>query len=183
MRADARRNRERIVEAARKVFGEAGNDAQMDDVAAAAGVGVGTVYRHFPNKDALIGELVNQKFIAIGKLLDEAAQADGDKGEALLRSLAKGAEQMEADMATQHALSGMPRPAVWEMCAMTVAGVNERSAKLIESGIASGSLRPDMTVADIRMLMGGVASTMADPSLSGGWRRHLELMLDALRAR
>ena len=48
MRADARRNRERIIQAAKQVFAEAGSDAQMDDVAAAAGVGVGTVYRHFP---------------------------------------------------------------------------------------------------------------------------------------
>ena len=61
-RADARRNRERILEAARVVFAEQGAEAQMDDVARAAGVGVGTVYRHFPQKDALMGELVASKF-------------------------------------------------------------------------------------------------------------------------
>ena len=61
-RADARRNRERILDGAREVFAECGLDAQMDDVARRAGVGVGTVYRHFPTKEALLGELVRQKF-------------------------------------------------------------------------------------------------------------------------
>jgi AcrR family transcriptional regulator len=49
LRADARRNRERIVSAARTVFAEQGAEAQIDDIARAAGVGVGTVYRHFPH--------------------------------------------------------------------------------------------------------------------------------------
>jgi AcrR family transcriptional regulator len=182
MRADARRNRERIVEAARQVFAQGGNDAQMDDVAAAAGVGVGTVYRHFPNKDALIGELVNQKFAKILTLLRDAEQGGGDPGEALLASLEAGAEQMATDLSTQHVLSAGGRPQVWEMCAGNVAEVQELSAKLIAAGKATGTLRADMEVSDIRMLMGGVASTMADPSLSPLWRRHMALMLDALRA-
>ena len=62
LRADARRNRERILESARAVFAECGAEAQIDDVASRAGVGVGTVYRHFPTKEALMVELVRQKF-------------------------------------------------------------------------------------------------------------------------
>jgi len=62
LRADARRNRECILQAAREVFAKSGIDAQMDDVASRAGVGVGTVYRHFPTKEALMAELVRQKF-------------------------------------------------------------------------------------------------------------------------
>src|SRR5215212_9642576 len=61
-RADARRNRERIVDAARELFAEQGHNAQMDDVARRAGVGVGTVYRHFPTKSDLLGELMAAKF-------------------------------------------------------------------------------------------------------------------------
>ncbi|MBO9532213.1 MAG: TetR/AcrR family transcriptional regulator [Solirubrobacteraceae bacterium] len=182
MRADARRNRERIISAARDVFEAAGNDAQMDDVAAAAGVGVGTVYRHFPNKDALIGELVRQKFEHISRFLAEAKAEGGDPGEALLRSLTRSAEQMELDMATQHVMS-QPSPAVWAVCAGCVQEVQDRSGELIAGGIASGTLRPDMQVSDIRLIMGGIASTMADPSLRPSWRRHLELALDSLRAR
>ena len=61
LRADARRNRERILEAARETFSEYGTEAQMDEIARRAGVGVGTLYRHFPTKDVLVGELVRIK--------------------------------------------------------------------------------------------------------------------------
>ena len=63
LRADARRNRERILEAARYACAEHGSSVQMDDVARRAGVGVGTVYRHFPTKDALIEALVCEKML------------------------------------------------------------------------------------------------------------------------
>src|SRR3954465_2303509 len=62
LRADARRNRERVITAAGAVFAEHGRDAQMDDVAKRAGVGVGTVYRHFPTKEALIEALAMDRF-------------------------------------------------------------------------------------------------------------------------
>ena len=62
LRADARRNRERVLDAARELFAECGHETQMDDVARRAQVGVGTVYRHFPTKTALIGELLATKF-------------------------------------------------------------------------------------------------------------------------
>ena len=62
MRADARRNRERVLDAAREIFGKEGIEAQIDDVAACAGVGVGTVYRHFATKDALINALAADYF-------------------------------------------------------------------------------------------------------------------------
>ena len=62
MRADARRNRARILAAARELFASEEPDVQIDDVARRAGVGVGTVYRHFPDKEALMGELVRERF-------------------------------------------------------------------------------------------------------------------------
>src|SRR3954447_6371000 len=76
LRADARRNRERILKAAKEVFGEEGIEAQMDDVARRAGVGVGTVYRHFPNKEVLMGELVKEKFEAFTERAREALEQD-----------------------------------------------------------------------------------------------------------
>src|SRR5437867_1661279 len=69
LRADARRNRERILVAAREIVAEQGAEAQIHDVARAAGVGVGTVYRHFPTKEALIGELIS-----------ECARANAERG-------------------------------------------------------------------------------------------------------
>lgn len=182
MRADARRNRERIIQAAREVFAKSGSEAQMDDVATAAGVGVGTVYRHFPNKDALIGELVKQKFETIADGLREAKERGGDPGEALLWSIGRNAEKLKDDLTTQRVLSGDPRPAVWQACAANVTEVNELATELIEGGVASGTLRPDMKVEDIRIVMGGLTTTMADPATRHLWPRHLELLLDALRS-
>src|SRR4051795_6932890 len=72
LRADARRNRELILAAAREAFAEAGHDVQMPDVARAAGVGVGTLYRHFPAKEDLVLALVREK---VQSVIDIAAEA------------------------------------------------------------------------------------------------------------
>src|ERR1700747_3707606 len=78
LRADARRNRERILESARAAFAESGADAQIDDVARHAVVGVGTVYRHFPTKQALLTELVRQKFRLFADRARDALAEDGE---------------------------------------------------------------------------------------------------------
>src|SRR5512132_3777585 len=72
LRADARRNRERILKAAGAVFADRGIDAQMDDVARRAKVGVGTVYRHFPTKEALLEALVRNRFAEIAAIAEDA---------------------------------------------------------------------------------------------------------------
>ena len=76
LRADARRNREAVIAAAKKLFADQGLDAQMPDVAKDANVGVGTVYRHFPTKDDLIGALVAERFERLAQKAREALQAD-----------------------------------------------------------------------------------------------------------
>src|SRR5437660_822895 len=83
LRADARRNRERIIEAARAVFSECGAEAQIDDVARRAKVGVGTVYRHFPTKESLLGELVKQRFRMLAARAEAALLRPGDPFEVL----------------------------------------------------------------------------------------------------
>src|SRR3954451_3064354 len=76
LRADARRNRERILKAARAVFADKGIDAQIDDVAKRAKVGVGTVYRHFPTKEALRDALVRERFEEIAGYAREALERE-----------------------------------------------------------------------------------------------------------
>src|SRR5918911_1074262 len=73
LRADAERNRKRILEAADEVFAERGLDVSLDEIAAAAGVGVGTVYRRFPDKDALIDALFESKIQEAAQLAREAS--------------------------------------------------------------------------------------------------------------
>ena len=82
LRADARRNRERVLEAARAAFAERGLEAQMDEIARAAGVGVGTVYRHFETKEALLEAVALEP---LGELIERcrAALEEADAGAAL----------------------------------------------------------------------------------------------------
>src|SRR5947209_3964988 len=105
LRADARRNHERILESARLVFAEHGADAQIDDVARHAGVGVGTVYRHFPNKEALMVELVRQKFRLFADRARVALEQGGEPFAALEGLMRRNAETTADDAATQHALA------------------------------------------------------------------------------
>src|SRR5918996_6567887 len=74
LRADARRNRERVLKAARAVFADQGIDAQIDDVAKRAKVGVGTVYRHFPTKEALVDAIVRERFEELAGYAQEALE-------------------------------------------------------------------------------------------------------------
>src|SRR3954449_7210470 len=73
LRADAERNRQRLIDAAREVFAERGLDATLDDIADHAGVGVGTAYRRFPSKDDLIDALFEQELAGIVELAEAAA--------------------------------------------------------------------------------------------------------------
>jgi AcrR family transcriptional regulator len=178
MRADARRNHDRVLAAAREVFGASGADAQVDDVARAAGVGVGTVYRHFPTKEALIGEIVRQSFAQFAERAAEALHSGGDSFESLAWLLRHNAEQLAGDAATRYAMGA--GTAVWEAAAAERAAVERSVGELVTRGRRDGSLRPDLTVGDIEVVMCGLASSMARGS---DWRRHLELVLDGLRAR
>jgi AcrR family transcriptional regulator len=175
-RADARRNRERILEAARVVFAEQGVEAQMDDVARAAGVGVGTVYRHFPHKDALMGELVASKFRTFADNA-EIALTVADPWEAFSGLVRQNAETCALDMGIQHALGR--EPGAWAVALPELERLRGLASELIRRGQAAGVLRADLVVDDIPMLMCGLSATQAVPGYD--WRRHLELLLDAMR--
>ena len=180
LRADARRNREKVLEAARAVFSEQGRDAQMDDVARRAGVGVGTVYRHFPTKEALIEALMVAAFETIAEAA-EAALAIEDPWEAFATPLWTGAETMAADRALSEVFASIP--GAMESAMPTVEGLTETMAVLIARAQAAGVLREDMIVDDIPMLMCGIgAATKKEHRCAAAWRRHLAIVLDGLRA-
>jgi AcrR family transcriptional regulator len=176
MRADARRNRDRVLAAAREVFRVSGAEAQMDDVARAAGVGVGTVYRHFPTKEALMAEIVRQTFARFGERAQEAVRMDGDAFLALSWLLHSNADELAGDAATRYALGG--GTAVWEAAVAERQRLEETTAELLSRGRREGSLRADLTVADVAMMMCGLASSVGR---GFDWRRHVELMLDGMR--
>ena len=181
LRADARRNRERILEGARAVFAESGVDAQVDDVARRAGVGVGTVYRHFPTKEALMAELVRQKFRAFAQNAREALERDDEPFAVLADLLRRNAEVCARDAAIQHALSGFMEH-VWTETYAEFEELIEPTAELVARAQRAGSMRPDVTVNDIPMLMCGVSTTMTHSAPGFDWHRHLELVIEMLRA-
>jgi AcrR family transcriptional regulator len=181
LRADARRNRERILESARAVFAERGADAQIDDVARQAGVGVGTVYRHFPTKEALLAELLREKFRLFGARAREALQQDGEPFAVIEDLLRRNAETAASDAAVQHALAGAGER-IWAQANAERQDLLALTADLIARARHAGTIRQDLDANDIAMLMCGLCSTMgAKPGFD--WRRHLDLVIDMLRAR
>jgi AcrR family transcriptional regulator len=114
LRADARRNREKVLTAARAVFAEQGVDAQMDDVARRADVGVGTVYRHFPTKDALLQALAEELFDELAAHAREMLELD-DPWQAFLQTMWFSAQKTAGDRAFAEIL-GAAREVVPSEC-------------------------------------------------------------------
>ena len=181
LRADARRNRERILQSARAVFAESGAEAQIDDVARHAGVGVGTVYRHFPTKQALLTELVRQTFRLFTGWAREALEAGGEPFALIEGLLRRIAETAAGDAGVQYALASTAGQAETEAPAEQdelIAVI----AELIEGARRAGTIRPGIEATDIAMLICGVVSAMG-PRPGFDWRRHLDLVIDTLRVR
>jgi AcrR family transcriptional regulator len=177
-RADARRNRGRILDAARSIFARSGRLAQIDEIAHEAGVGVGTVYRHFATKEALMGELVARHFETFTVRGREALAAGGDPWEAFAGLLRRNTEDMAEDVALKDAV--MRIDGVWAYVEPAQRELLEVTGELVARGQRAGVIRPDLTVDEMPMLMCGLSATMSMPGMD--WRRHLELLLDGLRA-
>ncbi|HVW17679.1 MAG TPA: helix-turn-helix domain-containing protein [Solirubrobacteraceae bacterium] len=178
-RADARRNRQAILDAARVEFAEHGDAAQMDQIAARAGVGVGTIYRHFATKDALLGELVDERFRAFAQDADAVAAQDGPAFERFRRMLVDNAESIARDAGTRFAiLRGGDE--VWRHAEAARERLLDACRPLLDEARADGDLRPDFRVEEIGVLMCGVCAAM--DYKPEAWRRHLEIVLDGLRA-
>jgi AcrR family transcriptional regulator len=184
LRADARRNRERILDAARALFAECGHGTQMDDVARRAQVGVGTVYRHFPTKTALIGELLATKF----RTHAEAArrhQADdaGDAWAAFVGWLRESFCSIAQDATLQQRVTWIDDEdvlAVAEPARQELIGV---VGEMIAAAHEQGTLRADFTVDDIPAVMCAVGAVFGAASLPpSGPERFVEVIVAGLRA-
>jgi AcrR family transcriptional regulator len=179
-RADARRNRERVLAAARRQFATHGLEAQVDDIAREADVGVGTVYRHFATKEALLQALAADRFSRLAEWAREAHQAsDGWEGfrDFLRRSAELGANDrlLSEAMAEQQAFQ-------WAQAEKDE--LMDATAALVERAQATGQLRRDVDAQDIAMLMCGLGRATGPGSFDHamGWERYLEIILAGLRA-
>ena len=175
-RRDAVRNYYRVLHAACEVLGESGADASMEEIAARAGVGVGTVYRRFANKDALIDELVR---LSLCEALTEARRAlacpGGDGLEQFLRGLGA---LFAAHVKYAHLL--LERSADGAAADEVRAAVQELTSR----ALAAGTLNPGVTAGDVMALvwaMRGLTETTGEAA-PGTWQRFLDIHLAGLRA-
>lgn len=179
-RADAERNRLRIINAAARVFAERGSETGLNHIARAAGVGVGTVYRNFSDKDAILDVLLDEKIDALVELADAAAKVE-DAG-AAVRDLMFGVMTMRAsDRGLDAVLAGPARRSRFS------AALEERfvplARALVEQAIAAGELRPDFRAEEICLLgyMVGAVADITRDSDPGVWERYARLILDGTR--
>jgi AcrR family transcriptional regulator len=180
LRADARRNRARIMASARELFAQRGREAQMEEIAAHCGLGMGTLYRHFPSKQALLTAMVRERYEGMADLARAAEQVP-DPGEAFETVLRSYLEAADGDASFQLALMGAG-DIEWEGLEQQKAEFAEIVTRIIDRAVAAGAVRSDLTYADFPLLTRGVMSTMYfRPAGSAGWRRHLELALDGVR--
>jgi AcrR family transcriptional regulator len=182
MRADARRNRERILTAARELFASEEPEVQIDEVARLAGVGVGTVYRHFPDKEALMGELVRERFGIFNEQLRAALADDqAEPFDALSDALRANAGSVAEDAATRFAfMSGGER--VFAYAAGEMEEFMRLSKLLVARAKKAGQLRGEFQAEDIPMVMCGVCATIDKRKSGWDWKRHLELVIRGMRA-
>lgn len=180
MRADARRNHERLLTEARAAFAEHGTDASLEDVARRAGVGIGTLYRHFPNRDALVSAVFED---AAGELLTRSRQllTDPEPCAALVtwlremvthageyRGLARSLMAVSADGSSALARCSDP--------------IRQAGGALLARAQQAGSVRADVAIADLLQLTHAIAlaaeETPSDPDLAD---RLLNLTLRGLK--
>ena len=183
LRADARRNREKILAAAAAAFGQSGLESQVEDVARRAGVGVGTVYRHFPTKDALVTALAEAHFGRLADTVEAALEQRGDAWEVFAAAIWRAAEPAAADVAWCEIVAG--HPSAIDGALRGQQRLAAATAALIERAQAAGRMRADATVQDVRAIMCGFGH-VAMAQRTGApldCRRYLEIALDGLRPR
>lgn len=180
LRADARRNHEAILAAAKKLFADQGLDAQMPDIAKKAKVGVGTVYRHFPTKDDLIGALAAERFERLAEKAREGIDVE-DPWEGVCEFVRFAANLQAEDRGLCEVMGS--RPEVMNASALAV-GLDKLTDTLVKRAQRSGELRKDLDWQDIPMIacgMGSVTQPTMGPG-NGRWPRLVEIIIDGLRA-
>lgn len=181
LRADAARNQQRILAAARELFATRGLEITLDDVAEHAGVGVGTVYRRFANKQQLIDGVFEEN---IGRMAEQAELAlqHPDPWEGLVQYLEYACENMALNRGLGEVISSL------DDGRERVARVRERmqplGEQLIERASATGALRPGIESGDFFafIYMIGSFADFARAANQDTWRRYFAILLDGLRA-
>jgi AcrR family transcriptional regulator len=182
MRVDARRNRELILQAARELSASGRGELHMDEIAARAGVGVGTMYRHFSDKGTLARTLVRERFDLVATRLRKAvAEEPVEPFAALADVLRETAESFADDVAASSALKGCGEHGL-ALAEAESHGLLKSCGVLVERAQEAGTLRSDFEAEDLWMVICAVSATMGNSENGWDWRRHMELALRGMRA-
>ncbi|MDV3130275.1 TetR/AcrR family transcriptional regulator [Mycobacterium sp. 21AC1] len=181
MRADAVRNRDRLVAAAAELFTDRGVDVPLEEIARRAGVSIGTLYNHFPNRGALLDVVLSDRLAVIDRLAQQALD-DADPWRGFTGFLDGLFSMQAADRSINDAVARNPVGAV------DVAGECGRAGGLLEAVVGraggAGVLRADFGAEDLATLMWAMSKVI---SMAEGddaiWRRHLNFVLGGLKAR
>ncbi|MGA5037475.1 TetR/AcrR family transcriptional regulator [Streptomyces capoamus] len=179
LRADARRNRERILEAAVRVFSEKGPDVAIDTIAKAAGVGSATLYRHFPTREALVEAAYRNE---LARVCDSAAKLLA--GNAPDRAIRLWMDDFIDYVAAKQGMADALRAAVAsgaDPFAETLDKLGTALRTLLRAGADAGLLRPDIDPFDVGFSLAGVALITSAPDQRERAGRLLDLLLDGLR--
>ena len=179
LRADAQRNRERLLAAAMQAFAEEGEEVALESVAARAGVGIGTLYRHFPNRDALV-------VAAYQNEVDElcAAAADLLASVPADEALRAWADRFADYIATKRAMGNALRSAAASdspLFATTREQILGALRLLLTAGVGDGTLRADVAPSDVIRVINGIWYLPDGPEWRDSVGRMLDLVIDGLR--
>jgi len=178
-RADGQRNRERLVETAKAVFADAGTDASLEEIARRAGVGIGTLYRHFPSRDAIVEAVYRRE---VQQLADAAARlmAEQAPGEALHAWMGVFVDYIATKKLIAPALAN-PAADRSELYATAGATMTRAMIELVARAKAAGEIRADADPDDLLCALIGFTYGNTTP----GWRasalRLIEILMDGLK--
>jgi AcrR family transcriptional regulator len=178
-RADGLRNRERVLEAAKAVFSAGGPDASLEAVAREAGVGIGTLYRHFPTREALYEAVYRREVEQLSELAEEL-KGEAAPVEALRRWLRSNVEFVatKKGMATALALAASPPS---ELTAFSFDRLTKAIEMLLQRAVAAGEIRADITPEDLLRTLVGMCLLHDQPGWQASVVRMLDVLVDGLR--
>jgi AcrR family transcriptional regulator len=180
-RADAIRNRERVLEAAKAVFNAGGPDASLEAVAKRAGVGIGTLYRHFPTREALFEAVYRREVQQLGELA-EALKSEPDPVEALRHWLRSNVEFVATKKGMSAALA-LAVQSTSELTAFSFDRLTKAVRALLDRAIAAGEIRSDVSPEDLLRALVGMCYLHDQPGWQKSVVRLLDVFVDGLRVR
>ena len=177
-RADAVRNRDLLLTAAADAFAARGADASLEDIARAAGVGIGTLYRHFPNRDSLVEAVYRHEVDVLCEQADQLLEAMPPD-----QALAEWMHLFVRHVATKRGMLSLLKPLLStnpNFSDQTRGRAAAAATKLLEAGVAAGSIRPDVDAGDLLRAVGGICMS-TDQDRSEASERLVGLLFDGLR--